>query len=160
MRKNAAPRVVKKALVEDMEVLMPLIWERLDAGQSIRFYPRGVSMLPMLRQDIDSVVISPLTRPLRRYDIALYQRVNGKYVLHRIIEAGQTYTCIGDNQFTPEPDISQAQMLAVVTGFYRAERFYQVSNPGYRCYCWFWHHTQPFRKLYRRSIGWFRKRLR
>ena len=160
MRKECTPSVVKRALVDDMSILMPLIQERLDAGQSVQFYPRGVSMLPMLRQDMDSVVISPITRRLRRYDIVLYQRENGKYVLHRIIKVGETYTCIGDHQYTPEPELTHSQMLAVVTGFYRAERFYKISNPGYHAYCILWHHTRALRKTYRRGMGWLRRKLK
>ncbi len=160
MEKLTAPCAVKKALFEEMEVLMPLIRERLVAGQSVRFYPRGVSMLPMLRQDIDSVVISPVAKRLRKYDIALYQRENGKYVLHRIIQAGETYTCIGDNQFDSELGVTHSQMLAVVTGFYRRERFWRVTNPGYRGYCFLWHNTRLLRKLYRRGMGWLRRKLR
>ena len=82
-----------------LELLMPLIKERLAAGQSVRFSPKGTSMLPMLRQGIDSVVLSPLPKRLGKYDLPLYQRDNGQFVLHRIVAAEDSYTCIGDNQF-------------------------------------------------------------
>lgn len=160
MKKDCTPGVVKRALVDDMHVLMPLILERLEAGQSVRFYPRGLSMLPMLRQDIDSVVISAIAKPLRKYDILLYQRKNGKYVLHRVIKAREPYTCIGDNQFAAEPGLSHLQMLAVVTGFYRDEQFYLVKNPGYRVYCFLWHNTRIFRRIYRCGMRWIRRKLR
>ena len=38
-----------------MKDLVPLFQERLSAGQTVRFSPRGISMLPMLRQGIDDV---------------------------------------------------------------------------------------------------------
>lgn len=157
---DGTPRAVKRAFVEDMEVLMPLIRERLSAGQSVRFFPRGVSMLPLLRQEVDSVVISPLKCTLKKYDIPLYQRENGKYVLHRVIRVGETYSCMGDNQFTLEAGLKQEQMIAVVTAFYRDSRKYQVNHFGYWIYCRFWHHSRPLRRLWRRGVRWIRRKLR
>ena len=102
-----------------LEQMMPLIQERLAAGHTVRFSPRGTSMLPMLRQGIDTVEFSPVPSALKKYDLPLYQRENGQYILHRIVEAGETYTCIGDNQFVYEEGISNSQMIAVVTEFTR-----------------------------------------
>ena len=71
-----------------LEALMPLILEQLEAGKNVRFSPRGISMLPMLRQGVDSVVLSPLPSRLKKYDLPLYRRKSGQYVLHRVVEAG------------------------------------------------------------------------
>ena len=71
-----------------MDDLMPLMKESLASGQSFRFSPRGISMLPMLRQGKDTVTLSPIKEPLKKYDIPLYQRDDGAYVLHRITEVG------------------------------------------------------------------------
>ena len=143
-----------------MKDLVPLFCERLAAGQTIRFSPQGVSMLPMLRQGVDSVVLSPLPDQLRKYDVPLYQRDNGKYILHRIVAVGETYTCIGDNQFDLEFGVRQDQMIALVTGFYRGDKFHSVTEPGYRLYCRFWHYSRPVRHFWRRGIGWIRRHLR
>ena len=86
-----------------LEELMPIIRESLAAGNNVRFLPKGVSMLPMLRQGTDSVLLSPLPETLKKYDLPLYQRDNGQYVLHRIVKTGETYTCVGDNQFFWKP---------------------------------------------------------
>ena len=146
--------------LDRMEEIMPLIREVLSVGQSVRIYPMGTSMLPLLRQGVDSVVLSPITERLRKYDIPLYQRDNGKYVLHRIVEAGAVYTCLGDNQYSPELGIRDDQLIAVVTAFYRGERKCSVTNPGYRLYCRIWYHTRHLRKFYGRCIGWLKRKLR
>ena len=138
---------------------MPLIRERLDAGQSVRFSPRGTSMLPMLRQGTDSVVLSPLPERLKKYDLPLYQRDNGQYVLHRIVAVGETYTAVGDNQFDLEPGLRQDQMIALVTGFYRGDQFHAVTEPGYRLYCRYWHYSRPIRRFWRRVKGFIRRLL-
>ena len=146
--------------VTQLDALMPLMKERLAAGQTVRFSPRGISMLPMLRHGMDSVVLSPVPEQLRKYDLPLYQRDDGKYVLHRVVKAGQTYTCVGDNQFDLEPGLRHDQMIALVTSFYRGDREYQVTAPVYRLYCRFWHITRPLRHFWRRGIGWIRRHLK
>lgn len=145
---------------KQLDDLMPLIRERLADGQSVTFSPRGTSMLPMLRQGRDGVVLSPLPDKLKKYDLPLYQRQNGQYVLHRIIKAGETYTCIGDNQFEYEYGLRHDQMIAVVTAFTRDGRRIEVTAPGYRVYCRFWVAVRPVRHLWKRGIGLLKRMVR
>lgn len=142
-----------------LDHLMPLFRERLEAGQTVTFSPRGTSMLPMLRQGIDTVTLSPLPEKLRKFDLPLYQRKDGHYVLHRIVKAGETYTCIGDNQFIYEPGLTHDQMIAVVSSFSRGDRHYDVTDWRYRCYCVFWHASRPSRHFFRRVRGWLCRHL-
>ena len=60
------------------DALMPLILERLAAGQNVKNLSfRGVSMLPMLRQGKDSVELAPLPGRLRKYDLPIYRNAAG-----------------------------------------------------------------------------------
>ena len=45
----------------------------------------GVSMFPLLRNRRDTILIRPVTEPLKKYDVPLYKRGNN-YVLHRIVK--------------------------------------------------------------------------
>ena len=152
--------ICETVIQTELDALAPLMCERLAAGQSVRFSPRGISMLPMLRQGIDSVVLSPLPETLKKYDLPLYRRDDGKYVLHRIVEVGDTCTCIGDNQFELEAGVRRDQMIALVTGFYRGDTYHSVTEPTYRLYCRFWHYSRPIRHFKRWVIGWLRRKLR
>ena len=143
-----------------LDTLMPLFRERLAAGQRVKFSPRGISMLPMLRQGIDTVTLSPLPERLEKYDLPLYRRSDGKYILHRIVEAGETYTCIGDNQFVYERGLTHDQMIALVTGFTRGEKAYSVTDWRYRLYCRLWHHSRGLRHFCRRVLGRLRRQVR
>ena len=143
-----------------LEQLMPLFRETLAAGRSVKFSPRGTSMLPMLRQGRDSVRLSPLPEKLKKYDLPLYQRKNGAYVLHRIVKAKDTYTCIGDNQFEFEHGLKHEQMIGVVTAFYRDKREISVHSFKYWLYCRHWHHTRALRHFYRRCCAWLRRRFK
>ena len=144
----------------ELNNLMPLFRERLAAGQKIQFSPRGVSMLPMLRQGIDSVILSPVPEKLKKYDLPLYQRDDGKYILHRIVEAGETYTCIGDNQYAYERGLRHDQMIAVVTAFTRGKREISVRYPLYRIYCILWHHSRSARYFLLRVKNKLRRMLK
>lgn len=134
-----------KEYYTQLDNLMPLFRERLAAGQKIQFSPRGISMLPMLRQGKDSVILSPIPEKLKKYDLPLYQREDGKYILHRIVEVGRTYTCIGDNQFHYECGVRREQMIALVTGFTREDKEISVENRMYRIYCVVWHRSRSLR---------------
>lgn len=142
-----------------LEDLMPLIREQLAAGKTVRFSPRGTSMLPMLRQGKDQVVLSPLPEKLKKYDLPLYQRKNGQFVLHRIVGVGDTYTCLGDNQFDTEPGLGHDQMIALVTAFTRDGREISVTAWHYRLYCRVWYHSCSIRQFYRRAKNWLRRHL-
>ena len=143
--------------IASMDELVPIFREQLAAGQSVRFSPKGVSMLPMLREGKDSVVLSPLPDKLKKYDLPLYQRPNGKYILHRIVKVGQTYTCVGDHQFQLEHGVEDRQMIGVVTAFYRGKRMISVDNPVYRLYCLIWHGTRPVRHFTHRVFRRIRR---
>ena len=135
---------------------MPLIRETLTAGKSVEFSPRGTSMLPMLRQGMDRVVLSPLPERLQKYDLPLYQRENGQYVLHRIVKVGKTITCMGDNQIDPEEGLQESQMIGLVTAFYRGNKKISVTDWRYWLYCRIWPVSRPARRAWR----WLKSNLR
>ena len=142
------------------EVLMPLLRERLAAGQTVRYLPfRGISMLPMLRQGKDSVELAPLPEKLKKYDLPLYQYPSGKYVMHRVVDVTDThYICLGDN-LTDRETICPEQMIAVVSAFRRGEKRISVEDPRYRLYCRIWVALFPLRKGFRRVKRLLRRLL-
>ena len=149
-----------REVMTQLDNLMPLFLEQFRAGKSVIFSPRGVSMLPMLRQGIDSVVLSPLPGALRKYDLPLYRYPSGKYVLHRIVKVQEeAYLCMGDNTYSYET-VEKGCVIAVVTAFRRGSREISVTNPGYRLYCRFWHYSRPLRHFWRRGMGWLRRHLK
>lgn len=140
-----------------LDSLMPLIRQELSEGRSVRFAPRGISMLPMLRQGLDTVTISPVPGRLKKHDLPLYQRDDGKYILHRIIRVGETYTCMGDNQTAKETGVRHDQMIGLVTAFTRGEKTISVENWRYRLYCRFWAFTRLPRYCWRKGMSLLRR---
>lgn len=128
--------------------LMPLIRERLAAGQKVRYLPfRGVSMLPMLRQGKDAVELAPLPAKLKKYDLPVYQYPSGKYVMHRVVAVKENcYICLGDNTWEYET-IHPEWMIGLVSAFKRGEKRISVDSRSYRLYCRFWVVAFPLRKF-------------
>ena len=142
-----------------LDELMPLFRETLAEGKNVTFYPRGISMLPMIRQGKDSVTLKPISGRLKKYDIPLYQRDNGGYVLHRVVKVGETYTCIGDNQFVEERGLRHDQMIAVVSSFTRNGKIIPMTDVRYQLYCRFWHFSRPARYFLRRVKRFVRRKI-
>lgn len=140
--------------------LMPLIRERLAAGQRVRYLPfRGLSMLPMLRQGIDSVELGPLPEKLKKYDLPVYRYPSGKYVMHRVVRVeADHYICLGDNTYSYEK-IAPEQLLGVVSAFKRGDKRIEVSSATYRFYCVIWVALFPVRSFIRRCKHWLKKQL-
>lgn len=129
-----------------------MMQEHLAAGEAVQFTINGTSMRPMLYWGRDQVILGPVPEKLKKYDLPLYRRDNGQFVLHRIVEVGETITCVGDNQIALETGLRKDQMLAVAVGFIRNGKKYSVNHRAYRLYCRFWHYTRPIRRIYH----WFK----
>ncbi len=136
--------------------LVPIMKEQINMGRTVRFKPRGTSMLPLIRQGRDSVTLEKINRPLKRNDIVFYQRDNGQFVLHRIVRIGDTITCSGDNEYTFEKNLRHDQMFAVVCKFSRDDKEYSVNCLPYRLYYNYIYIFRPLRHFIyaiRRKFG-------
>lgn len=75
-------------------------------------------MLPLQRQHRDLMMIErkPCHR-LKKYDVPVFKRGNGQYVLHRTLRV-DTDGCVlcGDNQYRREYGIRDEQIVGVMTG--------------------------------------------
>lgn len=131
--------------------IIEIIEEKLNAGGTVTFTPNGESMMPMLRDGEDAVVLKKPGGRLHLFDVPLYRRSNGQFVLHRVIDFGKdgSYVMCGDNQFAKERGITDAQIIGVVTAFYRKGKAYSNNSLRYRTYINFWYYTRPFRRVFR-----------
>lgn len=99
----------------------------------------GRSMLPMLRPRRDILVIGRPQGPLQKYDVPLFKRASGQYVLHRVLKArGGGYVLCGDNQWRREYGVTDRQIVGVLTAFVRDGKEIPVTDPRYRLYVHLW----------------------
>lgn len=107
----------------------------------------GTSMYPMLRNRQDTIVIRPVTQPLRKYDVPLYKRQDD-YVLHRIVKVTpKGYVICGDNCLNREYGITDQQIIGVLSEFIRGEKEVDLNSIEYKSYCRIWVATYPVRYL-------------
>lgn len=99
----------------------------------------GDSMNPLIRQGRDLLVVSKVNGRLRKYDIPLYKRDSGQYVLHRILKVRKDdYVTCGDNRWQKEYGITDSHIIGVLTAVVRNGKEIPVTDKKYRLYVHLW----------------------
>ncbi len=133
-----------------LEDAIDVIEEVLASGGEFRMNPKGVSMLPLIVQGRDSVVLyRDENRKLKQNDMVFYRRDSGQFVLHRIMKAEDngTYIMCGDNQISLEGGIRKDQIIAYVKQLYRKNKPVNFNGIRYRAYLAIWC-CMPIRRLF------------
>lgn len=127
--------------------IFPLISEIIQQGQNTRLTVSGDSMYPLLRDGIDSVELTKGSfEELSRGDIAMVQRTNGQYVMHRVIRKEMDcFYMVGDAQQWIEGPLYPNQLVAVVTALWRKDTRISCSNPILRLISKIWLFLRPYR---------------
>lgn len=106
----------------------------------------GDSMMPLLRQRRDIIHISKVDGRLKKYDVPLYKRDNGQYVLHRILKVRENdYVICGDNRTGMEEGITDRHIIGVMTGVSRDGKFLSVNDKKYKLYVMLWGGRKSYR---------------
>ena len=116
--------------------------EELERSGKLAYTNVGVSMLPLLRQGRDVMVIekAEVYRPL---DAVLFRRPGvkgrGAYVLHRILKImpDGRYWIVGDNCVTGEL-VERRNTLGVLTGVSRDGKLLKNTDFRYKAYVRLW----------------------
>lgn len=120
----------------DMSEIHPILSEVLESGGEFRLYPKGVSMLPLIREKRDSVVLITPKKPLVLNKLYLYKRKNGQYVLHRLVKFTADGEPIfrGDNQTVLEFGVETTDVIAEVARIYQGETELLLDSRKYARY--------------------------
>lgn len=140
-----------------LEEALPLIEATIAAGAAFHFYQRGTSMLPMLREGIDSVsIVSPDVRKPDIGEVILYRRKSGSFILHRIVKKDKdgSFVCCGDNQTVLEHGVAFESVIGVLDGYYKGENWIPADDHEYQKYvkrrmrfAWFRYFKGVLRKI-------------
>ena len=121
----------------------------------------GDSMMPFIKQGRDVLVISRAEGRLKRYDVPLYKRDSGQYVLHRILKVRENdYVICGDNRCSREYGITDRHIIGVLTGIIRDGREIPVTDRKYRIYVHLWCDFFPVRAFIIRIRQFLKRRLK
>lgn len=116
--------------IVDNQEYMKVVRSILEEGKEVPLVVTGNSMMPFLIDRRDQVLIKRIERPLKKGDIAFFQRENGQYIMHRIHfmrkddRTGENqFYFIGDGQETIEGPIKEIQIFGVITGVLRKGKY-------------------------------------
>ncbi len=137
-----------KIRVVDNDVYLPFLRELICEGHSVRLNVRGQSMMPFLFDGRDSVIIEQISRELKKGDIAIFQRENGAYIMHRIYKVDrvnkQCYF-VGDAQKQIEGPIDMQRVFGIITKVCRHGKWINNDSLVWWFYDKVWGIMRPFR---------------
>lgn len=136
----------------DTAQFLSAVKEMIAEGQEVAIMITGGSMTPFLIHERDRILLSKIDRPLRKGDMAFFQRDDGNYVMHRIRsvrpkhgDGEEQYFFIGDAQRVTEGPIRRDQIFAVITAVYRKDRWLYPGDFWWEFFRVIWIRIIPFR---------------
>lgn len=109
----------------------------------------GDSMEPLFHTHKSVVCFRPKTRRLLRFEVPLVRREDGHCVMHRIVRVTpEGYIMRGDNRRIDDPFVPESEVIGVMDGYYRGEKFVPVTALRYRAYVFFWGRPNPIKTLW------------
>lgn len=148
--------------IVDNQEYMKVVRSILEEGKEVPLVVTGNSMMPFLIDRRDQVLIKRIERPLKKGDIAFFQRENGQYIMHRIHfmrkddRTGENqFYFIGDGQETIEGPIKEIQIFGVITGVLRKGKYLDEHTFTWRFFKNIWRYVIPFRPPDNKNIFTF-----
>lgn len=124
----------------------------------------GTSMLPLIHQQKDNIIVVKNKGRLKKYDVPVYVTAKGKYIMHRVIEVHDDhYIIVGDNLLQKEY-VTDDMICGVLVGFYKNGKRYIdfEKSKGYKIYSRIWVALLPIRPallFIPRCIGWAKRHI-
>lgn len=139
------------------EHLFEGVRDLIQQGHTVTIRVKGGSMMPLLHDGRDSVVLAPCTKP-RRGLVVLAEISPGNYVLHRIIHIDENrITLMGDGNLSGVERCTTANIIGVAIKIIRNEKEIPLKGRWWNIYSSFWLHLLPIRRIllsiYRRSYN-------
>lgn len=132
--------------------------QMLDREGKLIYTNVGTSMLPLIRQGRDLMIIEKPQGRLRKYAVPLYKRDDGKYVLHRILKVrDDDYVICGDHCWQKEYGITDANIIGELTGVVRGGKEVSMSSWQCKVYAHLWCDFFPIRAVILRGVSVFKK---
>ena len=150
--------------IVDNQEYMKVVRSILEEGKEVPLVVTGNSMMPFLIDRRDQVLIKRIERPLKKGDIAFFQRENGQYIMHRIHfmrkddRTGENqFYFIGDGQKNIEGPIKEIQIFGVITGVLRKGKYLDEHTFTWRFFKNIWRYVISFRPLIIKIYSLFKR---
>ena len=150
----------KRVKITSMDLLVQLMTPVIESGKSVKFTVVGNSMYPLFRDGIENVTMGKACK-VKKYDVILYRRDEGSYVLHRVVGVGKDgYKLCGDNQLVIEYPVKESSVIAVMTEFERKGKTVEISRLWYVLYSRIWCILLPLRPFMLKTARLVKKLLK
>lgn len=150
--------------IVDNQEYMKVVRSILEEGKEVPLVVTGNSMMPFLIDRRDQVLIKRIERPLKKGDIAFFQRENGQYIMHRIHfmrkddRTGENqFYFIGDGQKNIEGPIKETQIFGVINGVLRKGKYLDEHTFTWRFFKNIWRYVIPFPPLIIKIYSLFKR---
>ena len=143
----------KRVFSASADDIMPVVIEMLSLGKDFVLPVKGGSMLPFLVSDRDKVIIHAPEKILKKGDVVLYRRGNGKYVLHRIVRIDEhgDFEIVGDAQLASDYPVKHEQIIAVVKTAVRKGEEIEADSFKWKIFAGIFMKKAP-KKIYLKSV--------
>lgn len=118
----------------DLASQLPKMISVLQSGKSVEFETHGFSMIPLLHDGGDRVILRKADKPLEVNDVALCKTDDGRFVLHRVVSKDCGYTLKGDNCVTTEHCSGDSDVIGIASAFIRKGKIIETSDKKYLFY--------------------------
>ena len=123
------------------EVLLGEVVRLLNEGREVVMTPKGNSMLPFIRGEVDQVRLRK-PGPIAVGQIVL-AHFGGRYVLHRVVAVdGDTVTLMGDGNLQGTEQGNANEVFGLVIEIIRPGNHRRTPGKA-----WLWRHTLPLRRI-------------
>lgn len=130
----------------DLISQLPDIVSSLQSGKLVEFETHGFSMVPLLRDGGDRVILKKADKPLAVGDVALCKTDDNRYVLHRVLSVEDGYILKGDNCILTEHCSGDSDVIGVAVAFIRKGKTIETADKKYLFYV---RHRAFFLKVWR-----------
>lgn len=116
----------------------------------LKFHVRGISMTPLIRNQMDEVMVIPLKKNLKKGDIVLVDtgRQEHRFILHRIYKmTDNEVQTIGDGNLYPDAWVSRQAVLGYAVGMIRDGSWYDLEHGIWKMYGFLWQACLPVRGM-------------
>lgn len=135
---------MQKKIVSN-DILVPEIARLVAEGSKVAFTPKGVSMLPFIRGDRDTVLLAPPVS-LNKWDIVL-AKAGKSYVLHRIIDLREEELILmGDGNLIGVERCRPQDVIAVAEKIIKGKKEIDCHSKWFMRQTCIWQKLKPLRR--------------
>lgn len=138
------------------DLLLGEVKKLIAQGHSVTLRVRGNSMMPLLHDNRDSVILAPFSS-IQKGELVLAEIKQGVYVLHRIIKIdNQKITLMGDGNISGTEQCQISNIAGVAIEIIRNGKKKSLCGTWWNLYSSIWLALLPIRRyllgIYRRIV--------